>query len=606
MVSILGLHVAVSEYMIRILLVIVALMPPYFCFAAQKCPPVSKIDSRDIVGIQNYLSINNFGSIDCFLSALPKDIRAFRTYFKDSLSMQAASVTHPRALVGAPDGGFFLTFNGHPSQQGYNEIEVIALDKNVNPTKWVTAVIRQENGELHFQKNVKKCSACHGNPIKPIWGVYPSWPNAFGSIDDWLPDPANLGKKSKFYEEDIVGNDYGDSGNSEPRLSQDEIELAIRESNQFRAFREKAKLHPRYSALERASDNNSPVYPYTEIYRNRNNAFRPNLTIGSVMTVRQSEILVNRLKKNPVYLSYKNSLFHYYKCSKTGSSDDHNKMIHSFLNEAYHVKYGREMPANPFGKSPNYSDHFFDLFGASPHEKTLLFASDTDYLSKYNRTYFSGYFTIITNVMDELLEGHIRSWHDKENFLYENISPYDPYDQLEALLEKYPHTSYFQSEFLGRDFYLQLTQSRGGYSLTGVTFAQASGEQKQTYAKMCLKLKNLSKNEMSNKIDHKLFTHIPATPAPWPKALNTCIECHDNGSNSVAMRIPFRNPEKLASYNLTFQSGYGWGNLFTSIDLLTLETMAPAHLNGTRMPLGHRPLSEQERKDLSNWVEKGL
>ncbi len=514
--------------------------------------------------------------------------------------MQGASTTYPRAIVGSPEGGFFMTFNGHPSQKGYNEIEIIGLDRNQEPTKWVTAVITQEKGKLSFEKNVKKCSACHGDPIKPLWGKYPSWPNAFGSVDDWLPDPKNLGKDSKLYEQDIVGNDY--EKNKDPRLTKEDIQMAQRESEQFRAFRSRAKNHPRYSSLEEASDKNNPVYPYTEVYRIRNNAYRPNLLIGTMMTVRQNEILLRRISQDPIFNRFKNSFLHYYKCYKTGTSDEHNKTLHQLFSDFYKIKYQIEMPLYSDKLSSNYSDHFLDLFGVHPHEKTLLFASDINFLDEYERSYSSGYQTIIYTIISELLENQIKTWSDKEKYLIEGAY-HDPYDDLETYLSESPYRSYILSEFLGREMLLRINNTFGGTFISASNQEYSTEEQKRSYTEMCTRLERHSKIEVANESSNTiLFTPKPITKNPWPKALNTCIECHDNGKNTVATPIPFKNPTSLNTFGTNFESIFGWGNLFDSTSMLTLESMKPSHLNGHRMPLGHAPLTQDERRGIMDWI----
>ncbi|MCB0377331.1 MAG: hypothetical protein KDD33_02475 [Bdellovibrionales bacterium] len=593
------------------ILVFVLLMSTGLAWADQSCPPVRNIDRRDVSGLAAYLEKNNFSSIECFIASLPEDIRALRTYIKKSLSLQEASSSHPRALLASPDGGLFLTFNGHPSQKGYKEIEVLAVDFKSGPSHWVPAVIREESGKLHFEKNVKKCQACHGNPVRPIWGHYPSWPNAFGSVDDWLPDPDNLGKDSLFYQQDIVGNDYGAGGDNKPRLSEKKVKQALLESQQFRAFREKAKTHPRYSKLEEVSDETSPVYPYTESYRNRNISFRPNLVIGSLMVKTQNEILRQRIRSNPFYKAFQNSIAHYGSCLKTGTSDEQNKEILSLFAKAYKYKYGKDLPVDP--SDPVVSVGYFDLLGVSPHEKTLLFANDTDYLyskegSLNGFTYFSGYLGIQSYVLGFLMSDLLSTWPDKEKFVYTPGSLFDIYTNLEELRKQSPRISYFQSKYLGREMHQSLDQALDSFNIKGSNNERASDEQKQIYKEMCSRLESASKQEiMEHSFGEKFLKPVSQQHShPWPKALNSCIGCHENGMNSVAMLIPFKDPKKLAKFGKSFRSDFGWGNLFDSISILTLKEMDPAHANGLRMPLGHAPLTETERKELLEWVEQGL
>lgn len=583
--------------MCRFILKVVLIFFSFRTLAAQECAAEKTIDSRDILGLEKYIGDNAFTSVECVLAALPTDIKAFRTYVKKSLSLQEASITNPRAIIGSPDGGFFMTFNGHKKQKGYEQIEFLALDKNIGPTKWIAGTIENINGKMQINKNSTKCTACHGNPIRPIWGKYPSWPNFYGSIDDWLPDANDLAKGSLLYEQDTKQNDFYGEGNK-IRLTKEEIQIAIKESVDFRKFRETAKNNSRYSILEKISDNSSPVYPYTDVYRNRNNAFRPNLVIGSIMNLRQNEILYKKIGKNKTYNTYKSSILHFEKCIHTKESDTQNEIISKILLKIYGNRYTEIMPGQI------HDEYYFDIIGAKPHERTLLFANDTDYIEKESHVYFSGYSFIAKNVLQHLLYDHVLSWRD-EKYISKSGNTSYKYDDLEQL--KKSGRSYFQSNYLGQQIDDQLLSGYGTYFLNGQIDEGASEEEKQIFNDMCTKLLNESKAELqkeSSAMDTP--TSIKTKTHPWPEALNSCIKCHDNGNNNVALAIPFTSPEKLKSFNKNYKSAYGWGDLSDIIDFLTLPANTPAHLNGTRMPLGQAPLTKEEVKEIRNWIQKAV
>jgi hypothetical protein len=321
------------------------------------------------------------------------------------------------------------------------------------------------------------------------------------------------------------------------------------------------------------------------------------------MALRQTHILLRRISQNPFYSSYKNSILHYSACANT--DDEHNQDIHALFSQAYQIAYDRTLPANSYFSSTTYSDNFFDLFGAFPHEKTFLFADDTDYLPIGDKGYSSGYYSIVSTVMAGLLNSEIRTWSDFNQFYFEPHDFGQKYDDLAGELERNPYTSYFQSTYFGREMDQRLNS---GYTefLIASSHERASEDQRQLYAEMCSRLKSRSQQELrSHSMGQQLFSsRVSGHLAPWPRALNSCIGCHDSGANNVSTHIPFRSPEQLAPFGQTFESVFGWGNLFDSTALLTLESMTPAHLGGHRMPLGQRPLSLQERAEIQSWMEQ--
>lgn len=568
---------------------ITALLVSGSVLADSNCTAVNNLDSHDILGLETFVTGNTFNSLECFISQLPPDILSLRTYIKSSLSLQGASTTHPRAIVASPKGGLFLTFNGHPSQKGYNTIEFIALDKESGPSQWIAGTLKLQNNRLSIQKNVSSCTSCHGNPIRPIWGKYPSWPNAYGGIDDWLPDPSDPGKNSPLYAEDQSAS-YVDG--QEARLTPEKINTAIEESRAFRRFREQAIRHPRYSLLEQYSDRTSPVYPYTENYRTRNIAFRPNLILGSLMVLRENEILKKRISQHPSYRRFKNSLLHYNFCG-----DDFNANIESIFRQAYDMHFNKSI-----GTTSRIYPNLMELFGIRSHEKTLIFANDTDYTTLDEASYFSGYLSIGLGTYDLLLLDEINTWSDRSRFII--TTQYDsPYAELARGEAISSYVSYFQSSFLGQSIDKLINSGNAYYSLNASDREQATDQQKLNYQHICNRLKAGSQREQQLSIS-QIFPVPRAAPQrsqEWPQALNSCIECHDSRS-TIGQRIPFKNRQALAEWSRTFESEFGWGDLKTSINLLIMPQMTPAHHNGHRMPLGRRPLTPTEIQDIQRWV----
>jgi cytochrome c553 len=592
--------------MAKICLLISILIGLETAWATSDCPTVQSIDSRDVTGLEKYISSNDFKSLDCVIASLPSDVRAFRTYLKKSLSMQEASPKNPRALVGSPDGGFFLTFNGHKAQKGYNEIEFLALDNNKSPNRWVPGTITVTNGKVSVNKNVSTCSRCHGSPVRPIWGNYPRWTNVYGSIDDWMPDENDKSKQSLFYDQDQ--KESGVSVTYEVRLSDANIKTAVQESRQFREFRKYAATHARYSALEKESDPSNPVHPFTEVYRTTNHAFRPNLILGAAMTVRQQQIVTSKIKQSRFFKTFKTSLLHYFSCRDELGQNEQNENIYSFIEDAFQYRHNKNLTEAVLS-SAHYSklSKAYDLLGILKHERTLLFADGDHYLPSLDQGYFSGYGGIVEKSIQEILVAYIQSeWPDADKFVESASSEYFDfiYNNLAELKKSNPKFPYIDSKFFGKNLYSFLNQ--GPYPFKFSDSPRASVEDKQLKKAMCEHLATASKDEMKkNPIAHLFVTQLGPQKNIWPRALNSCISCHDS-KDRVAIWIPFSNPKKLAQFNSSYMSMLGYGNLLDATEFYIGDTLKHAHEGGTRMPLGREPLNPKEQKEVLDWIQKAI
>lgn len=562
-----------------------------------ECNAKKPLANTSIEDLQSFVNDNSFTSIECFIASLPESIRGVRSYVKDSLSLQEASSMNPRAVVAAADGGFFLTFNGHKRQKGFDEVEVFAVDNLDHPTKWVTATIAKRGKILAVQLNPKKCTACHGDPVRPIWGAYPDWPNMYGSVDDWMPDPKDLAKGSPYYAKDIVPQDnaYGASQTNNVRLTPEKVQLALSEREQFLKFRARAKEHPRYKHLEQASDPRSPVYPYTEVYRGRNLALRPNLLIGNLLTMRHTQILRNRLANNSLHQKLGNSFAHYELCRPYDG--DHHKVVHDRFSAISKLSLGQPM-VYPITKGDPYQA-YTRLFGILPHEKTLLFVDTTGYLNAVSNPYFSGTHLIVGELADYSLVDLRKSWSNLTQFVNEEPYKSNYYAIIEEIKKKSPSLTYYQSVYLGEDlhlFYDEIT-GRNWWNFGDITDGKAFMKV------LCGELKMNSEIELTQ-LSEKDYPAKPASvkrAGPWPEAVDSCVQCHD-GPDRVGPAIPFHSPEKLRDLNHSFRSNLGWGDLFNAIESAIDPFEEPAHQNGYRMPLGRRPLYKHERQQLMDWV----
>ena len=568
---------------LRITILIILFLP--VSLMAQKDCEVKELEDRSYSGIVSYLKQHKFPSIDCFLHSLPKDIRALRTYAKTSISLQSASPMNPRAIVTSPEGSFSLTFNGKKGQAGFNEVELLAVDNVEEPKEWNAVSLRMSNNQLTAFDEKQKCAKCHGDPIRPIWNKYPEWPSLYGSKEDWMPDPSDPGKKGYQYLRDL------ESG----RVTDDLIEERVSEREKFIKFREYAKDHSRYAALENISDESNPVYPYTENWRSRNYAFRPNLTIGTLLTGTQIKILKNRLKESRYYKSFNRTVTFVKNCAETTEVKKTFTRAEKKIFKDYEI-LTKDIAYKTFSNSMDIA--LMRLMGFKEHELTLLlkhrlFREKSEYEDQYENSFdfYSGHLTMVYDTFNHVFKE--QGFEDKFDVFYMDESyeaQEDYYDERGDLLYS-PARS--RSTYLNQDFFRKVNElniyRKGEYDIDTETFIFESWD------KEC--------QEMVSEVEQELLqnSYIQIEPSressKWPAVVNSCVGCHQ-GESRVGREIFFSDPMQIDPDYREALSSY-------LIDAMTDKDNSPAHLSGNRMPLGLPALTESEVKEIRDWIENG-
>lgn len=532
---------------------------------------VIPLEDRSYDGIVNYLKDHNFPSIECFLHSIPEDIRARRTYAKRSLSLQAASPTHPRAILASPQGEFFLSFNGHGHQKGYDEIEIMALDNIESPKEWKVTSLRMVNNKLVPIDNRARCIQCHGDPIRPIWNSYPNWPDLYGSIDDWMPDPEDVTKDGHGFHDDL----------SMGRITNDKIDKALLEREQFLRFRELAKDHPRYSALENVSDPKNPVYPYTHGYRSRNLAYRPNLNIGELLTLQHARVLANTIRENDFLKKYKHTALFGLRCHNILNVDQEKKdKTLSFVAQEYYQLTQQSLDEGSF----LIVGALLKLIGLKDHQLTLEFRNDlmNEPIEDVRFSFTGG--TSLINQLAGLLTPEPQFTqlfgfdHDAAlNILYDDTGLPSP--QVSSV--------HYHSAFMNRDDHQFFAKNS---LLLLPLYGHASHV--SPIGEICDLWLDRSQEEILD--DQVVLLPTPSFRGPYPNALRSCISCHD-GASPVGTPIPFSTPELIPS-SLKDELE------FYLLDLITSKAIAPAHQGGNRMPLGLPALTEEEIQEIKDWL----
>src|SRR6266700_7190712 len=102
-----------------------------FCLALALAEPAPAGDfSFD--SLNQVIAARHVGSVEELLAVLPEDLRAHYSLVFSSRSLQDASFEHPRAVLFGANAQLILTFNGDPSQHGFEALETMEFDASAN------------------------------------------------------------------------------------------------------------------------------------------------------------------------------------------------------------------------------------------------------------------------------------------------------------------------------------------------------------------------------------------------------------------------------------------------------------------------------------------
>ena len=150
--------------------------------------------------VKHFIKTNEVKSIDDLLPLLPEEYRSRSTYVYSSRSIQDASPESPRVVMFGRDASLMMSFNGHPSQKGHENLEIIKFNKDTKEYELFEIQFDpdKKSGPTISDKNPSKCLTCHGDKPKPIWDTYFMWPGVVGAEDD---DQTQLEKR---YMKDFI------------------------------------------------------------------------------------------------------------------------------------------------------------------------------------------------------------------------------------------------------------------------------------------------------------------------------------------------------------------------------------------------------------------
>ena len=134
----------------------------------------------DVESFESQLRSAGVRSVEDAIPILPADLRTNYTLVFASRSLQGATPAAPRAILFGTTARFVLSFNGNPNQRGYDALETMQFDERTNSFHFREVRFDGPDGVTLSEDNPARCTACHGNPARPIWDTPPNWPGVYG------------------------------------------------------------------------------------------------------------------------------------------------------------------------------------------------------------------------------------------------------------------------------------------------------------------------------------------------------------------------------------------------------------------------------------------
>ena len=134
----------------------------------------------DFATLQSLLQRHNPGSVDELIAALPFTLRSRYALVFESRSLQGATFRDPRVILYGPDARLVVTFNGDPSQRGFQTVETMEWRPETREFRFRELQFSGSAAVVVSEVNPERCTSCHGTPARPIWDTHPLWPGAYG------------------------------------------------------------------------------------------------------------------------------------------------------------------------------------------------------------------------------------------------------------------------------------------------------------------------------------------------------------------------------------------------------------------------------------------
>lgn len=219
---------------------------------------------------------------------------------------QSATPDQPRAFVWDESSGFTASWNsGNPQHSASDRMDLYGFDFS-NKTHQLKAYF-PGTGQIvdeHFKdQNSNTCLTCHGPNARPIFPMYPDWPQFYGEFNDEL---SGYPRGSLALRSDL-------------RVMANEVQPIERELF-FDFIRGEGRSNARYSKVldqKPVFQNSNSFYPYrpdttTSPFSSVSRAFanRPNLRLGVLYNRLTALQTFEKIKKSPIFKKYPDIIFY--------------------------------------------------------------------------------------------------------------------------------------------------------------------------------------------------------------------------------------------------------------------------------------------------------
>jgi hypothetical protein len=277
-----------------------------------------------LLGIIEQNHFNESSKIEDLIPLFPEEYRRNVTYkysngsddsgaIKPSLS---ANATFPRAFLWDDLTGHITSFNGDPSQVGYQDLEMMQWDPKNSATHFTKLTFPLKPG--YKVEEPESCRQCHGPGNRPVWKMYPLWPGMVGSINDELEpkDRADPG-------DSLHAGESVETYQSREEIKSRELALYTGFGSQALSSSDHARYLSLFPAIFPEKDPTPITFPYRLDSRlspadipSRAFTTRPNLRVGILLNRFNVLRVMKQLRADPIYQQFKETLlFNWMDCN---------------------------------------------------------------------------------------------------------------------------------------------------------------------------------------------------------------------------------------------------------------------------------------------------
>lgn len=254
------------------------------------------------VHVKKNLTLKRGNNIEKSISG-KKEILGPHGHLAPAGESQSATPDQPRVFVWDEKSGFTASWNsGNPAHTASDRIDLYDFDFTTNEHRLMSWTAKEGFADKNIMdSNGRSCVTCHGESQRPIFPMYPDWPQFYGEFNDEM---AGYGPKENALRSDlkVMANEF------QPK------ERAL--YNNF--LMNEAQSNKRYSLVyDVAADTTNAYYPFrprntTSPFSDVSRAFahRPNLRLGVLYNRLTALATFEKLKKSKVFRKFPDVVFY--------------------------------------------------------------------------------------------------------------------------------------------------------------------------------------------------------------------------------------------------------------------------------------------------------